>query len=82
MVGNFTLIRFALPDDPDIVYIEGMSRDVFVEADDAREYCEIFEHLKAAALNPEETRQYIDHIQSESSDRRRIASAVSHRRLA
>jgi hypothetical protein len=82
MVGNFTLIRFALPDDPDIVYIEGMSRDAFVEADDAREYREIFEHLNAAALSPEDTRQHIDRIQSESSHRRRIGSALSHRRLA
>jgi hypothetical protein len=82
MVGNFTLVRFALPDDPDIVYIEGMSRDVFVEADDAREYREVFEHLKAAALSPEETRAYIDRVQSDARDRRRIGSSVSHRRLA
>jgi hypothetical protein len=82
MMGNFTLVRFALPDDPDIVYIEGMSKDVFVEADDAREYREIFGHLKASALGPEESRHYIDHIRSESADRRRIPSAASHRRLA
>jgi hypothetical protein len=82
MVGSFTLVRFALPDDPEIVYIEGMSRDVFVESDDAHEYREVFEHLKAAALSPEQTRRRIDRVRNESADRRRTGSAVAQRKMA
>lgn len=82
MVGSFTLVRFALPDDPEIVYIEGMSRDVFVESADADEYREVFEHLKAAALTPEQTRRHIDRVRKESDDPRRTGSAVAQRRLA
>ncbi len=60
MVGSFSMMTFALPDDPDIVYLEGMSRDVFVESDDAFWYREAFDQLRAAALGPLETRRRID----------------------
>jgi hypothetical protein len=82
MVGSFSLVRFALPDDPDVVYIEGMSRDVFVESDDAHEYREIFEHLKAVALSPEQSRRHIDRMRNESADPRRTGSAVAQRKMA
>jgi hypothetical protein len=79
MVGSFSLVRFALPDDPDVVYIEGMSRDVFVESDDAHEYREVFEHLKASALSPEQTRRHIDRVRNESADPRRTGSAAQRK---
>jgi hypothetical protein len=82
MVGSFSLLTFALPDDPDIVYIEGMSRDVFVESGDAREYREVFDHVRSGALSPEASRQRIDHIRQETADRRRTGSAVTQRRMA
>jgi hypothetical protein len=58
-VASFSLIRFALPDDPDLVYLEGLFRDAFVESEDVQWYRNVFDHLRAAALSPEETVQRI-----------------------
>jgi transcriptional regulator with XRE-family HTH domain len=82
MVCTFAVVRFALPDDPDIVYIEGMSRDVFLESEDAREYRAIFEHGIAGALSAQESRERIAEILDESADRRRTPRAFTQRRLA
>jgi hypothetical protein len=60
MGGSFTLVRFALPDDPDIVYLEGPSRGPFVEAEEALWYRDVFEHLTASALSPLQTRERIE----------------------
>jgi hypothetical protein len=34
--------------------------DIFAESEDARSYQEVFDHLRAAALSPTETRVRID----------------------
>jgi transcriptional regulator with XRE-family HTH domain len=60
MIGSFSLVRFPSRDDPDIVYIEGVTGDIFAESEDARSYQEVFDHLRAAALSPTETRVRID----------------------
>jgi transcriptional regulator with XRE-family HTH domain len=52
LIGSFTLVRFPSPHDPDIVYIEGVTGDIFAEADDTLLYQDIFDHLRAAALSP------------------------------
>ncbi len=52
MIGSFSLVRFPSRDDPDIVYIEGVTGDIFAESEDARSYPEVFDHLRAAALSP------------------------------
>lgn len=60
MIGSFTVVRFPSTDDPDIVYIEGVTGDMFAEAEDALLYQEVFDHLRAAALSPAESRQKIE----------------------
>jgi transcriptional regulator with XRE-family HTH domain len=60
MIGSFTVVRFPSPDDPDIVYIEGMTGDVFAESEDAHIYNEVFDHLSSAALSPAESQAKID----------------------
>lgn len=60
MIGSFTIVRFPSADDPDIVYIEGMTGDCFAESEDARTYNAVFEHLRAAALSPAESQQKIE----------------------
>ncbi|MGE5830752.1 MAG: helix-turn-helix domain-containing protein [Micromonosporaceae bacterium] len=60
MIGSFTVVRFPSKDDPDIVYIEGMTGDVFAEAEDAHIYNEVFDHLSSAALSPAESQKKID----------------------
>jgi transcriptional regulator with XRE-family HTH domain len=59
MIGSFTVVRFPSPDDPDIVYIEGVTGDIFAESEDVLLYQEVFDHLRAAALSPKDSRQRI-----------------------
>jgi transcriptional regulator with XRE-family HTH domain len=66
MIGSFSLVRFPSHDDPDIVYIEGVTGgDIFAEAEDAFRYQEIFDHLRAAALSPTESRNKIEQVWAE-----------------
>ena len=41
------------------VYIEGVTGDIFAESEDALSYHEVFDHLRAAALSPTDSRQRI-----------------------
>jgi transcriptional regulator with XRE-family HTH domain len=59
MIGSFTVVRFASPDDPDIVYIEGVTGGMFAESEDAVQYRQLFDHLRAAALSPADSRSAI-----------------------
>jgi transcriptional regulator with XRE-family HTH domain len=59
MIGSFTVVRFPSADDPDIVYIEGLTGDIFVEAEDATLYHEVFDHLRATALSPTDSRELL-----------------------
>jgi transcriptional regulator with XRE-family HTH domain len=59
IIGSFTLMRFPLSDDPEIVYMESLAGDIFVEAEDAVVYRQVFDHLRAAALSPIDSRQRI-----------------------
>jgi hypothetical protein len=60
MVGSFTVVRFPLPEDPDIVYVESIAGDIFGDSEDALWYRDIFDHLRANALSPAESRQRIE----------------------
>jgi hypothetical protein len=55
MVGSFTVIKFPADDDPDVVYVEGVTGDIFAESEDARWYNVVFDHLLANALSPSES---------------------------
>jgi transcriptional regulator with XRE-family HTH domain len=55
MVGSFTVIKFPVEDDTDVVYVEGVTSDIFVESEDARWYNVVFDHLLANALSPLES---------------------------
>jgi len=55
MLGTFTILRFAGA-DPDVVYIEGKTGDVYEETEEqVRPYWQIFDSLRAAALSPVDT---------------------------
>lgn len=62
MIGSFTVVRFPSPDDPDIVYIEGGTGDIFAESEDAHWYNHIFDHLRADALSPAASRTKIEKV--------------------
>jgi transcriptional regulator with XRE-family HTH domain len=54
MAGSLSIMTFEEPtSDPDIVYLDGMAGDFFIEDEvEVRRYSDIFERLRAAALNP------------------------------
>lgn len=69
MISSFTVVQFSLVDDPDIVYLEGGpgAGDIFVEADDAKWYNVAFDHLRAAALSPAESREKLEQAWAEAA---------------
>jgi len=53
MPGSFALMDFPDAADPDLVYLDSTAGALFLERDlEVRRHTEIFEHLRAAALNP------------------------------
>lgn len=58
--GSFTLMGFPDPEDPDIVYRDGITDAIYLEgADDVREYTRAFDNLRAAAASPHRSTQLI-----------------------
>jgi transcriptional regulator with XRE-family HTH domain len=66
MDGEFTLLEYLDPEDPDVVYIETTGGDMYVEkADVTRRYNVIFGHLRATAQNPGDSLRTLRNLQSE-----------------
>ncbi|MPZ89059.1 MAG: helix-turn-helix domain-containing protein [Nitriliruptorales bacterium] len=58
--GAFAHLEFPNPADPELVYIETMAGDLFLESElDIRRYKLLFEHLRASALSTDETAQLL-----------------------
>ena len=56
MPGSFVYMEFKDPADSDLVYIDTMAGDLFLESEaDLRRYGSMFDHLRAVALSPSET---------------------------
>jgi transcriptional regulator with XRE-family HTH domain len=61
MLGSFVVMDFPDPADPDLVYVDSMAGDLFLEREpDLRRYAAIFDHLQAAALDPADSVQVIE----------------------
>lgn len=61
MPGSFVIMDFPDPQDPEIVYVDSMAGDLFLEAEaDIRRYTAVFEHLRAAALSPSDSAKLIE----------------------
>lgn len=53
MSGAFTIFRFGRPDEPDVVYLEHKTRDLYLDdADEVQRYTEAFDKLCRLALEP------------------------------
>ncbi len=53
MPGSFVVMRFLDPADPEVVYVDSMAGDLFLEEEvDIRRFTLAFEHLRAVALSP------------------------------
>jgi transcriptional regulator with XRE-family HTH domain len=65
--GAFTLLRFAEPDIPDIVYLEQLTSALYLDKrSDVDRYAEAMSKLTIAALSPEESRDFIAKVRRET----------------
>ncbi|UYQ62724.1 helix-turn-helix domain-containing protein [Streptomyces peucetius] len=64
--GQYAILEFPDASDSSVVYIEGVTSDLYLEkANDVQKYSVMYEHLRAQALNVEQTRQFIAEIAKE-----------------
>lgn len=65
--GSFTLLRFAEPDLPDVVYIEQLTSALYLDQrDDVDHYLEVADQLSAEALTPVDTVSLLTSIIADS----------------
>ncbi|MFE4689364.1 helix-turn-helix domain-containing protein [Streptomyces sp. NPDC056749] len=61
--GQYAVLEFPDAADSSVVYIEGVTSDLYLEkANDVQRYSVMYEHLRAQALNVDQTRQFIGNI--------------------
>ncbi|WP_214412607.1 helix-turn-helix domain-containing protein [Sphaerisporangium fuscum] len=66
MIGPFTLLNFPEPSDLDIVYMETIAGNLYVEeSDEVGHYATAFDHLRAEALSVRETRDMLNAVMHE-----------------
>jgi transcriptional regulator with XRE-family HTH domain len=67
LTGAFTIIGFPEPADPDVIYIEiSPTGDLYLEDEHAINiYNEIFDHIRAAALSPTESSEFLARVARE-----------------
>jgi transcriptional regulator with XRE-family HTH domain len=64
--GAFTIIGFPDPTDLDVVYVDSPAGNIFLEKDkDVRRHTTWFDHLRAAALPPDESTEFIAAVADE-----------------
>ncbi|MFE7115281.1 helix-turn-helix transcriptional regulator [Streptomyces sp. NPDC057654] len=62
LYGSFMLMGFPEP-NPDVVWVENLTNSVYFEgSEDVGRYTEVFDHLRATALGPPETRSRIKNM--------------------
>lgn len=68
VTGSFTMLGFPAPEDPDLVYRDGITDAVYLEGEHhVREYTRAFDGLRAAALSPQRSAQLIESVVKEYS---------------
>jgi hypothetical protein len=66
MDGEFTIVSFRDPADPDVVFIEDTTEDHYLDDPDTlRRYTTIFDNLRAKALDPTESLEFFTEKLSE-----------------
>ncbi|MFI8201949.1 helix-turn-helix domain-containing protein [Streptomyces sp. NPDC085937] len=66
--GSFTMLGFPAPEDPDLVYRDGITDAVYLEGEHhVREYTRAFDGLRAAALSPQRSVRLIQSVVKEYS---------------
>ncbi len=63
MYGKFAILEFEDASDATVVYLEGVTSDLYLEKpNDVHDYSLMYEHLRALALGPDQSRQFIHDI--------------------
>lgn len=64
--GQYAILEFPDAADSSVVYIEGVTSDLYLEkAQDVQKYSVMYEHLRAQALNVDQSRQFIAELAKE-----------------
>jgi transcriptional regulator with XRE-family HTH domain len=64
--GQYAILEFADAADSSVVYLEGVTSDLYLEkAHDVQKYAVMYEHLRAQSLNVDQSRQYIADVAKE-----------------
>lgn len=67
--GQYAILEFADAADSSVVYIEGVTSDLYLEkAQDVQKYAVMYEHLRAQSLNVEQSRQFIAKVAKEYAE--------------
>ncbi|MEW1550610.1 helix-turn-helix domain-containing protein [Streptomyces tsukubensis] len=68
--GQYAILEFPDAADSSVVYIEGVTSDLYLEkSGDVHKYTVMYEHLRAQALNVEQSRAFIEGIAKEYARR-------------
>jgi transcriptional regulator with XRE-family HTH domain len=63
MDGSFTIYEFSEPDGPAVVYLENATSDLYLEtAEELRRYTLLFDHLRAAAMEPKDSSEFLSDL--------------------
>ncbi|MDT0549670.1 MULTISPECIES: helix-turn-helix transcriptional regulator [Streptomyces] len=63
MSGQFTILEFSDESDTSVVYLEGVTSDLYLEKHtDVQSYSMMYEHLRAQALNADQSREFISEV--------------------
>ncbi|MFG2945520.1 helix-turn-helix domain-containing protein [Streptomyces adustus] len=66
VTGSFTMLGFPAPEDPDLVYRDGITDAVYLEGEHhVREYDRAFDGLRAAALSPQRSTRLVETVLKE-----------------
>jgi transcriptional regulator with XRE-family HTH domain len=58
--GAFTILGFPDANDPDVVYLEHIPRDLYLEnPEEVKQYSIVFDELRAIALSPDDSRRFL-----------------------
>ncbi len=64
--GSFSILRFAVPDLPDVVYIEELTSAMYLDKPvDVERYAAVMDKLSASAAPPEQTKEIIRALREE-----------------
>lgn len=66
--GQYTIMEFPEASDSTVIYFEGGTSDLYLEKPhDVQHYSVIYEHLRAQALSPQQTREFMVKIADENA---------------